>query len=88
MDLPGHRFLEDHGAAHQRLVFPPDTEKRAANVAWALGCNESQMVKTLIFPTGTGEHALVMLGGDKSAVSGRLKEPLVRGISSWPTQRA
>ena len=88
MDLPAHRFLEDHGVAHQRLVFPPDTEKRAANVARAMGCNESQIVKTLIFRTGTGEHSLVMLGGDKSAVSGRLKKPLVRGISSWPTRRA
>jgi Cys-tRNA(Pro)/Cys-tRNA(Cys) deacylase len=34
------------------------------------------MVKTFIFRTGTGEHALVMLGGDKSAISGRLKKAL------------
>jgi Cys-tRNA(Pro)/Cys-tRNA(Cys) deacylase len=34
------------------------------------------MVKTLIFVTGTGEHALVILGGDKSAISGRLKRAL------------
>ena len=76
MDLPSHRFLKDHGVAHQRLIFPPDTEKGAANVARTLGYNESQMVKTLIFRTGTGEHALVMLGGDKSAISGRLKKAL------------
>ena len=76
MDLPAHRFLEDHGVAHQRLVFPLHTEKHAANVPRAMGCNESQMVKTLIFRTGTEKHALVMLGGDKSAVSGRLKKAL------------
>ena len=34
------------------------------------------MVKTLIFETSAGERALVMLGGDKNAVSGRLKRAL------------
>ena len=34
------------------------------------------MVKTLIFETAAGECALVMLGGDKNAVSGRLKRAL------------
>ena len=76
MDLPAHRFLEERGVPHQKLVFPPDTEKGAANVARALGYHESQMVKTLIFRIGTGDHALVMLGGDKSAISGRLKKAL------------
>ena len=45
-------------------------------MARALGYPESQMVKTLIFETGTGERALVMLGGDKNAVSGQLKRAL------------
>ena len=76
MDLPAHSFLDERGIPHQRLSFPPDTEKGAANVARALGFVEAQMVKTLIFVTGTGDHALVMLGGDKSAISGRLKRAL------------
>ena len=33
-------------------------------------------MKTLIFETAAGERALVMLGGDKNAVSGRLKRAL------------
>ncbi len=76
MDLPAHRFLEEQGIPHRRLEFPADTEKGAANVARALGYAEAQMVKTLIFETAAGERALVMLGGDKNAVSGRLKRAL------------
>ncbi len=76
MDLPAHRFLENRGIPHHRLEFLADTEKGAANVARALGYAEAQMVKTLIFETSAGERALVMLGGDKNAVSGRLKRAL------------
>ena len=76
MDLPAHKFLEQRDIPHRRLQFPAETEKGAANVARALGCAESQMVKTLIFETAAGECALVMLGGDKNAVSGRLKRAL------------
>jgi Cys-tRNA(Pro)/Cys-tRNA(Cys) deacylase len=76
MDLPAHKFLEEHGIPHRRLEFPMDTDKGAANVAHALGYAEAQMVKTLIFETAAGERALVMLGGDKNAISGRLKRAL------------
>ena len=76
MDLPAHKFLEEHGIPHRRLEFPTNTEKGAASVAHALGYAEAQMVKTLIFETATGERALVMLGGDKNAISGRLKRAL------------
>ena len=76
MDLPAHKFLEERGIPHRRLEFPPETEKGAANVAHALGFTEAQAVKTLIFETAAGERALVMLGGDKNAVSGRLKRAL------------
>lgn len=76
MDLPAHKFLEQRDIPHRRLQFPAETAKGAANVARALGCAESQMVKTLIFETAAGECALVMLGGDKNAVSGRLKRAL------------
>ncbi len=76
MDLPAHRFLEQRGIPHRRLEFPAETEKGAASVAQALGYAEAQMVKTLIFETAAGERALVMLGGDKNAVSGRLKRAL------------
>lgn len=76
MDLPAHKFLEERGIPHRRLEFPATTEKGAANVAQALGFSESQAVKTLIFETAAGERALVMLGGDKNAISGRLKRAL------------
>ena len=76
MDLPAHSFLEQRGIPHRRLEFPAETEKGAASVAQALGYAEAQMVKTLIFETAAGERALVMLGGDKNAVSGRLKRAL------------
>ncbi len=76
MDLPAHRFLNERGVPYQRLSFPSDTDKGAANVAHALGFAEAQMVKTLIFVTGTREHSLIMLGGDKSVISGRLKRAL------------
>ena len=76
MDLPAHRYLEERGIPHSRASFPADTPKGAASVARALGYAEAQMVKTLIFRTGAGEHALIMLGGDKSAISGRLKRAL------------
>ena len=76
MDLPAHKFLEELGIPYRRLEFPATTEKGAANVAHALGYAEAQMVKTLIFQTSTGDRALVMLGGDKNAISGRLKRAL------------
>ncbi len=76
MDLPPHRFLDKMRLPYTKLTFPPETEKGAANVARALGCNPSQMVKTLIFETGGGEHVLVMLAADKNAVSGHLKKAI------------
>ena len=75
-NLPAHRFLDERRVPYEKLSFSPDTEKGAANVARALGYNESQMVKTLVFETGGGEHVLVMLGGDKNAVSGNLKRAI------------
>ena len=76
MDLPAHKFLEERGIPHRRLEFARKTEKGAAAVARALGFSEAQAVKTLIFETAAGERALVMLGGDKNAISGRLKRAL------------
>ena len=76
MDLPAHKFLEERGIPHRRLEFSPETEKGAANVAHALGFSEARAVKTLVFETAAGERALVMLGGDKNAISGRLKRAL------------
>ncbi len=76
MDLPAHTYLEERGIPHRRLAFSPDTEKGAANVALTLGFEEGQMVKTLIFCTGEGEMALVMLGGDRHAISGQLKRAM------------
>lgn len=71
-----HDFLDEKGIPYRALSFPPETEKGAANVARALGYKERQMVKTLIFQTGTGEKVLVMVGGDQSAISGHLKKAI------------
>jgi Cys-tRNA(Pro)/Cys-tRNA(Cys) deacylase len=61
---------------YQKRSFPSTTPKGAASVAHALGYNASQMVKTLIFQVDTGEKVLVMLPGDKNAISGHLKKAL------------
>ena len=76
MKLPAHEFLDAQKIPYQPLTFPPSTEKGAANGARALGYQERQMVKTLIFKTKQGEHALVMVGGNQSAVSGHLKKAI------------
>ena len=75
-DLPAHAFLSERGIPYRRLSFPAETPKGAASVAQALGFEEGQMVKTLLFRTGEGEFALVMLGGDQHAISGQLKRCL------------
>ena len=74
--LPAHTHLDHLGIPYQRCSFPTTIEKGAASVARALGFAERQMVKTLVFETDRGERALVMLGGDQSAVSGHLKKLL------------
>ncbi len=76
MQLPAHDHLDDLGIAYERREFPEDTEKGAAAVAQALGFVEAQMVKTLIFESGDGERVLVMVGADKSAISGHLKRAI------------
>ena len=45
-------------------------------MAQVLGYDPSQMVKTLIFESGTQERVLVMLGGDRNAISGYLKRAI------------
>ena len=74
--LPAHEHLDRLGIPYETAEFPTDIEKGAASVARALGHRERQMVKTLIFETDRGERALVMLGGDQSAISGHLKKIL------------
>jgi Cys-tRNA(Pro)/Cys-tRNA(Cys) deacylase len=76
MHLPAHQYLDDHGIPYQKRPFPSITEKGAASVAHALGYEERQMVKTLIFQVDTGERVLVMLPGDKNAISGHLKKAI------------
>jgi Cys-tRNA(Pro)/Cys-tRNA(Cys) deacylase len=73
MDLPAHQHLNRLGIPYERRSFPPETEKGAGSVARALGLREHQAVKTLVFETDKGERVLVMVGGDRSAVSGNLK---------------
>jgi len=76
MNLPVHHYLDERHIPYEKLIFSPETEKGASNVADALGYKPSQMVKTLIFETGGGERVLVMLGGDQNAVSGYLKKAI------------
>ena len=61
---------------YEKLSFPGETDKGAASVADALGYKQGQMVKTLIFESSSDERVLVMLGGDKNAISGKLKRAI------------
>jgi Cys-tRNA(Pro)/Cys-tRNA(Cys) deacylase len=73
--LPSHEHLDNLNIPYTKAEFPPEIEKGAASVAHALGYNKRQMIKTLIFDLGdTGEHILVMVGGDQNTVSGLLKK--------------
>jgi Cys-tRNA(Pro)/Cys-tRNA(Cys) deacylase len=74
--LPAHRYLDDLAITYQRRSFPRTTKKGGANVAAALGCREDQMVKTLIFESDTGERVLIMVGANRSAISGKLKRAI------------
>ncbi|PRO40188.1 aminoacyl-tRNA deacylase [Bacillus sp. LLTC93] len=72
--LPAHDFLDKLGIPYDIKTFSAETEKGAANVAEALGFQERQMIKTLIFETGEGEQLLVMVGADQHIKSGKLKK--------------
>lgn len=74
--LPAHKYLDSLDIPYQRLTFSPAIEKGAASVAQALGYEEQQMVKTLIFQSGIGERVLVMVGGDQKVISGLLKKAI------------
>ena len=75
--LPSHQYLDQYSIPYSTLTFSPETPKGAANVASALGLLENQCVKTLIFEVkDTGETCLIMVGGDQSAISGKLKKAL------------
>lgn len=76
MKLPAHEFLDKHDIPYEIRTFPDTTDKGAANVAKILGLAERQVVKTLIFQTDKGQHALVMIAADQNAVSGLLKKAL------------
>jgi len=74
MHLPAHEHLNKLNIPFAKAEFSPAIEKGAASVANALGYNERQMIKTLIFELDTGERVLVMVGGDQNIVSGLLKK--------------
>jgi Cys-tRNA(Pro)/Cys-tRNA(Cys) deacylase len=76
MKLPSHLYLDERNIPYERISFPPETEKGAANVARVLSFSERRAVKTLIFQVDTGERVLIMLGGDQNAVSGNLKKAI------------
>jgi Cys-tRNA(Pro)/Cys-tRNA(Cys) deacylase len=72
--LPAHSYLDLHHIPYTTATFSPNTPKGAVNVALALGINENQTVKTLIFSTDKGEQVLVMVGGNKNVISSHLKK--------------
>jgi Cys-tRNA(Pro)/Cys-tRNA(Cys) deacylase len=74
--LPAHQHLDRLGIPYERRSFSPDTEKGAAQVARVLGLREHQAVKTLVFESDRGERVLVMIGGDRNAISGQLKRAI------------
>ncbi|HEY9681269.1 MAG TPA: YbaK/EbsC family protein [Oculatellaceae cyanobacterium] len=74
--LPAHTYLDQRNIPYEIRIFSDTTEKGAANVAKVLGFRERQMIKTLLFETDRGDHALVMVGADQNAVSGLLKKAL------------
>jgi Cys-tRNA(Pro)/Cys-tRNA(Cys) deacylase len=72
--LPAHSYLDMLQIPYTTATFSASTPKGAANVAIALGINEHQTVKTLIFSTDIGEQVLVMVGGNNNVISGHLKK--------------
>jgi Cys-tRNA(Pro)/Cys-tRNA(Cys) deacylase len=76
MRLAAQLYLDKLGIPYELRTFPSDTKKGAASVAHVLGLPERRAVKTLVFQADTGECVLVMLGGDQSALSGRLKQSI------------
>lgn len=74
--LKAHEYLDQKKIPYEIRTFPDTTEKGAANVAKVLGFAESQMVKTLIFETDRGDHALIMVAANQNAISGLLKKAL------------
>lgn len=74
MHLPAHQHLDKLNIPYEKAQFSPATDKGAASVAHALGYQERQMIKTLIFELDTTERILVMVGGDQNIVSGLLKK--------------
>jgi Cys-tRNA(Pro)/Cys-tRNA(Cys) deacylase len=74
--LPAHTYLDQRNIPYEVRTFSDTTEKGAANVAKVLGFRERQMIKTLLFETDRGDHALVMVGADQNAISGLLKKAL------------
>jgi Cys-tRNA(Pro)/Cys-tRNA(Cys) deacylase len=88
MNLLSIKYLLDKNIPFEHRSFPTSTEKGAANVAQALGFRERQMVKTLIFESDKNQAALIMVGGDQSAISGHLKKLLgSRNISMCNPER-
>lgn len=74
--LPAHEYLDQRNIPYEIKTFSSETEKGAANVAKVLGIRERQIIKTLLFETDKGTHALVMVSADQNAISGLLKKAL------------
>lgn len=74
--LPAHQYLNELHIPYQTHTFMTDIPNTAFAVAEALGYEPRQIVKTLIFQSGTGEKVLVMIGADQNVVSGLLKKAI------------
>ena len=83
--LAAHHYLDERQIPYEIRNFPDTTEKGAANVAYALGFRERQMIKTLLFETDRGDHALIMVGLIKMPFQDCLRGRWARVISHWPS---
>lgn len=88
--LPVHDYLDSLGVPYQAASFPTTTEKGAAGVAGAFQDRVTlrQVIKSLMFETGTKEIVLVLVGGDQNVISGQLKKIVGdRNIKMAPGER-
>jgi asparaginyl-tRNA synthetase len=76
VQLSTHAYLESLGISFRKMTFPNTTEKGALSVARVLGnvVTPRQVVKSLMFETGSDEIILVLVGGDQNVISGSLKK--------------
>lgn len=84
--------LEARGHATDRVVHTPQTTRTAADAAAALGVEQGQIVKSLVFRgRSSGQGVLVLVGGEDRVDLARLAEvagePVERPDADWVRER-